>query len=723
MESHVVRALARPPVEPASAGPQVVPTSVGSGDVWIATSAGLARYSEGKSEIRSAKSETTGNVQPAISNGQSAIAPGHWSYYTRAQGLPSDQAQSLAFAPDGTLYVGTQCDGIAIASPKDNYATWRTITGPDRMPTAPFGTGLPTNLINDLLVTKSGTLYAATTLGLAESKDQGHTWLYWRGQDYAAKVKGLYGGPPKDWQEEEGAWLAEDYITCLAEDISGNLLIGYRQKGYELVNPATGQCFSASANPDDYITALLPQPDGSTLIGTYGNGVRGTHVVPASAGSSPPISPNPISPISNPQISNPDISNSAIRNPLSAIPPFPASAQPLTRAQLAVLASHLQSIPAANSTDKPLVVPLADDWATRGDWLGRYGKYWACLSAMDGTDYLCGAGQTGLSCWVSIGSHCTKNDSARYWIHWLATDQQRCLEMPPVYMHSRVVRGDTTWRINRRQSEHDDHGESLPLAHEGPNLYYSLSVPPGLYVLSFYNTNKDGHAGAERLRDYRFSIRERVQPTSIPEVGQHTPVIRMDEFRAKPELASARQRDFWGGTYKRFLVRGPSALTIEIARNGFYSTINAGIFLDEALNETPDPYFPIANPATTTSDSDIATVLAELSSLAERNPKVWASYQPIYSKLLRKSVSEADARRTPEAATCYFQSHQFVQWEAVQKDQGLTTAREIEKALRWDQKTFACTGKGRQFVQAYVAANPPKAASESTGVSVIDFKE
>lgn len=244
------------------------------GDVWIATSAGLARYS---------------TSSPALSPSPTpALSPetGTWRYYTRAEGLPSDQAQSLAFAPDGTLYVGTQCDGIAIASPADDYKTWRIVKGPDKMPTAPFGPGLPTNLINEVLVAKSGTVYAATTTGLAASHDQGRTWQYWRGADYADKVKGLYGGPPKDWQEQKGAWLAEDYITCLAEDPKGNLLIGYRQKGYELANPATGQRLAVGPNPEDYVTALLPRPDGSTLTGTYGDGMRGTQVVQASAGSS-----------------------------------------------------------------------------------------------------------------------------------------------------------------------------------------------------------------------------------------------------------------------------------------------------------------------------------------------------------------------------------------------------------------------------------------------------
>ena len=36
---------------------------------------------------------------------------------------------------------------------------------------------------------------------------------------------------------------------------------------------------------------------------------------------------------------------------------------------------------------------------------------------------------------------------------------------------------------------------------DGPDLYCTLKVPQGLYDLSLYNFNKDGHESANRLRD------------------------------------------------------------------------------------------------------------------------------------------------------------------------------------------------------------------------------
>jgi ligand-binding sensor domain-containing protein len=96
------------------------------GGVWGATEAGLFRYDHS-----------------------------HWTYFTRVDGLPSNQANALAFDADGTLYVGTQCDGIVIASPADNYKTWHVVPGPATLPNAPSGTGLPSALINCLLVMPS----------------------------------------------------------------------------------------------------------------------------------------------------------------------------------------------------------------------------------------------------------------------------------------------------------------------------------------------------------------------------------------------------------------------------------------------------------------------------------------------------------------------------------------------------------------------------------------
>ena len=99
--------------------------------VWIATNRGISIYDTRKNS---------------------------WRYEGRFTGLPSDQIQALAFASDGTVFVGTQCDGLAIGSPKNDYSQWQNIRGFDEMPLYATGEGLPSNVINDVLVAGDGTV-------------------------------------------------------------------------------------------------------------------------------------------------------------------------------------------------------------------------------------------------------------------------------------------------------------------------------------------------------------------------------------------------------------------------------------------------------------------------------------------------------------------------------------------------------------------------------------
>ncbi len=140
-----------------------------SGDVWIATEGGLTRYS---------------------------LKGDRWQQYSRLDGLPSDAAQCLAFSKTGDLYVGTQADGIAMASAGNNYKTWRVVHGPASLPETAGGAGLPTSLINCLYVAHDGTVYAGTTTGLARSSDNGKTWRFLRGADWLDKRDGEH---PQSW--------------------------------------------------------------------------------------------------------------------------------------------------------------------------------------------------------------------------------------------------------------------------------------------------------------------------------------------------------------------------------------------------------------------------------------------------------------------------------------------------------------------------------------------
>ena len=536
------------------------------GDVWIAGSSGLARYRVDKNT---------------------------WTYYTRADGLPSDNVNCVAFDKAGTIYVGTHCDGLAVCSASRvsgtlEYGSWNNVvaqvTFGSRPPYAPIGEGLPSSLINDVLVAHDGRVYVATTMGLAVSKDKGHSWKFIRGQNWREKLSGARSNRLGKEVFELGDKLAngrtlltEDYVTCLAEDDAGNLWIGHRQMGCEIINPRVGsrvtpgqvtqlEMGSSAINKCEHATAFCSH-GGEVIAGFYGAGLVYVRKPEASVG--------PKASDASKTSAVEKAATSLGRGPkekVATVAPLPVPAARPTPTALATMLTA--SVKAKRPWPKklPLVVALNDDWRTQGDWLGRYGRYWACLAAIcSPRNYLWGAGWEPVKYYAQIGPHCDKGDSLRHWVHWLYTDNPRCLEMPPIYLHSRIVKGLTNWDKPRRQAEWDDHGEAYPMAHEGPDVYCTLDIPAGLYVMSLYDMNKDGHSPPNTCRDYYVSIRA------------HDPKARMgslDGFEQQPELAHARIYQFWGGVWKRFLVRGPTQITVKVGRNYSFNTIWAGIMLD-----------------------------------------------------------------------------------------------------------------------------------------------
>jgi hypothetical protein len=745
--------------QPSLAGPNgarvfAIATCPTDGDIWIATEVGLSRYS--------------------LSNDV-------WVYYTRAEGLPSDQASSLAFNKQGDIFVGTQCDGIAIARAIDNYKTWTVTPGPEKMPITPTGTGLPSALINCLLVTEGSsgeshkalpsgsvviahpppsalpeTIYAGTTTGLAWSTDNGITWSYIRGRDYADKVNGLYGGPPKGWtspaKDVQSALLAEDYITCLSEDAQSRIFVGHRERGYEILDGKSKQpIFASSAHSklaklDGYVNAILasrasPESSGDVFHTRIPEPIAGDSVHGTSAFPIPPTIPS--TSLKSITLSRPK----AITTPLTLIArygsgasllfhnlktldlvapnaqsanqesaiPFPLAARPPTMIELTTMLASLEKACTTGAPGNTSVVPLPDDWVTQGDYLGRYGRYWVCLAAtLSPYDFVWGAGSKNISYFTRIGPNHRKGDSVRYWIHWLYTANHRSLELPQTYLDSRLAKKLTKPDVSRRQSEWDDHGEAYDRSHEGPDTYISLRVPEGRFMLSLYDFNKDGHTGIARYRDYSVSIR------------QHPSMDLTDitDFKSQPELAHSRIRDFWGGMYKRFLVQGPIMLTVQINRNYSRTTILAGIMLD-LLDENPPPYFETWDhwASRQASTSEMVTIgsttplnglvlkgIQLLDKLRSVAPGRYAYVaQRSYLALIRWLTATSQSRvktDTPSVATCLYRLGLYTRWEEQQRTMNLCPARDIEKSLHWKGQKDTDDDECNRLVIAAVAMRP-----------------
>ena len=533
------------------------------GDIWMATSAGLARY---------------------------RLASDTWSYVTRLDGLPSDQVQSLAFNTQGDLFAGLQCGGIAIARAAELHRKWTLCAAPwyfnegqtAPYPLAPRGAGLPSNLINDVLVARDGSVWVATCAGLARSRDNGRSWEFLRGRNYADRVKGMFGGAPKDWKppskEAQEKLLPEDYVTSLAEAPDGTLWLGFREKGLAALDSKTleiRQRIKGGKNealPDGYINSLLTLPDGSLLAGGYGSGLLF------------------ISPPSVTNISPSSITSAAIPHKPTSInhanfPPLPKPAAPPTDEILQKWIAYLQSL--KTSLPTPSAVYFGEDWATQGDWVERYGRRYAMLCAMNSpwSNHAISFDQdyrvTGF-----LGPHYRPDDGLRHWVHWIeANNNPRVLYTPVVAL--------------RRQAEWDDHGEAYPRTFDGPDIWSVVAAPKGSHKISLYFYNKDGESGNNRLRDYLIEIRRYVSklPPDVvvgrshpEEYGLPKDCRSQDLIPALPlpVLARARVNDFRGGVYKSFAVQGPGPFYVRIARNGSHNAIVSAVLVDKLSEPLAD---------------------------------------------------------------------------------------------------------------------------------------
>jgi len=471
-----------------------------NGDVWGATETGLFRY-----------------------------AHSHWTYFTRADGLPSDQANALAFAADGTLYVGTQCDGIAVGSPQNNYKTWRVVSGPRQLPDVPTGPGLPSRLINCLYVMRDGTVYAGTPCGIAASRDHGKTWKFRRGADWKDKLAGLASPIPPKARYVQGDLLSEDYVTSLAEDGGGSLWIGHRAKGIEFFDRNFGRQLPLNVGHvagDGDASCLLPGGPGS-WVGVYGSGLHTPLLSELSA--LPPASFSP-----------------------HDAPPLPLPAAPPTAAELNAMLAQVKSL----HSKMPAVsaVYLGEDWRTQGDWVGRYGRQYARLCAMDHVLTCTDAYSVeGL-----IGDNHKPNDGLRWWTTWAQTDNPKSLYTPVIG--------------TRRQAEWDDHGEDYPQSFAGPDLWIRVRLSEGdVHRISLYFMNKDGHDGDNRYRDYLVQVKPYRKS--------------LEAADAAPTLAQARVRSFWGGVYEQFAVKSPGDYYLKVCRNYSHNTILSAILIDKLAGE------------------------------------------------------------------------------------------------------------------------------------------
>jgi hypothetical protein len=640
------------------------------------------------------------------------------------------------------VWVGTECDGLAWADPP--YDKWQPMRADaeksgdaGESPGCDGGTapGLPSNLTNGLAVLRDGTTVVATDYGLGIRRAGELAWTTWQGlskQPYENYARGLATDPAG------GLWIATRHKGLARLDLKTKDFRTFTA-GPPRPKAAKGKSsppLTVPALPDNYVFSVAVTSGGDVWAGTYGGGLARLKTPLTAAPKSPAAAPPSAVPVAvNPQ--------SAIRNPQSPAP-LPEPLGPPTLDELNAMLAALAKVPFVPPEKQPQVVRLNDDWLTKGDCLGRYGRYWSLFCSICApANYTWGAGPEKVEYRATLGPRHDAGDVLRHWIHWLYTKNPNSLEMPPVFYSSRVMKGYARPEFTRRQAEWDDHGEVYPRSMDGPGLFCTLKVPAGFYYLSLYNFNKDGHAGNMRLRDYRLSIRAH---------ASSQPLSGIAGFEKQPELARARMTDFWNGAYKRFLVHGPTEITMQVNRNHSFNTILAGVFLD-LVDEYPVPYFQTPaewekacaarekdqqalqvewssggtglarfRPGRTESEA-AARLFDETERMRLINPAWWSrESRPFYAAALHwtlKGLSDLppgpDRQRLYTlATTCYYQLGLFEKWDAGQALLGKASARQIEKSLKWDGlHNFA--GMGCATVTEFLRNQSPGAPASSGG--------
>lgn len=482
------------------------------GDVWIATEAGLTRYS---------------------------AQADRWSNVDRTSGLPANEANALAFNAAGDLIVGLQCGGVAIVRRGNNYRMWQTTAGPDSMPTTPTGAGLPTPLINAILVARDGTICAGTTRGLALSHDDGKSWTYQRGNNWAQLVKGSYDGAPAGLHAVPSV-LQEDWITCLAEGPAGVLRVGHRDRGYETLRMSNLGLLDAVEKKN--VRTISAGERGELAVGLYSDGVLTT-----------PLGEAPL--------------------PAPLALPSPVSAP-----DVAALEKMRDQVHAWGDASA-VVENLTDDWQTKGDWPGRYGRRFTEITGSGHTDTA--VASEGYSAAYTTGPYRPRAGMGAF------TSGKGKTDINYPYCPYEGCREATEFNDGSWQRE------IFPQSQQGPDLFVALTLPAGNHRVSLLFFNVDGHSGINAERDYDLQIKSpdgvsALEPGSeLVDDGPTTEhgffCTGRDAIDAELAATIARTRvvHFVEPVYKRFVIRGGGRFWVKIGRNHSCVTKLQGVFVDD----------------------------------------------------------------------------------------------------------------------------------------------
>ena len=189
-------------------------------------------------QIQSLEVDRQGAVWVATSSGLAVLRDGHLTRLSSADGLPADDVQVVYEDLDGTIWVGTTSGGLA-----------RFRNGE----LAVFGEedGLSANNVGSILRDREGNLWVGTIGGGLD-----------RLQSYGLTLLTVRDG------------LSSNVVSGVLEDSSGRIWAGTFEDGLNLLENGRFRTFTTRDGlPDDAIEGLWQSRDGALWVGTKNGGV------------------------------------------------------------------------------------------------------------------------------------------------------------------------------------------------------------------------------------------------------------------------------------------------------------------------------------------------------------------------------------------------------------------------------------------------------------------
>jgi serine phosphatase RsbU (regulator of sigma subunit)/ligand-binding sensor domain-containing protein len=159
------------------------------------------------------------------------------SFTAADEGLGSDSVTQIAVGHEGTLWLGHGLNGGVTRSDGDTFENFG------------IGGGLPSDMIADVLVTRSGRVIVATFDGIAE-----------------------FNGIEFEIVEIDG--IPSELVGSLMEDHLGRVWFGTWGKGVFVLNGSSVEHFTAQDGlGSDQVLTMSSDRDGDVWVSTYGGGI------------------------------------------------------------------------------------------------------------------------------------------------------------------------------------------------------------------------------------------------------------------------------------------------------------------------------------------------------------------------------------------------------------------------------------------------------------------